>query len=484
MNKWKFAGVLYLLSLANFAFAQKQMPRFLEGAWKMENRESYEYWSKLSDNNFKGFSYQMKNGEMKVSEYLDISIKEGNVVYTATVINQNQGQGVSFTLTPSDSAFVFENPEHDFPKKIVYKPLNENSIQVSVSDGGKKGFTYILNKVNNQVFINKKNNDSRDRAVSIPQNVRSAWEILTQGAGVWIADNSAYKNQNEPYDQFKLEWKYDQGKSSLTGKLYGIIEGKEPVEFWAFRTFWDAVKNKAIIFQISPNGSYGISESEMLSDSLEQSLGVFHYSNGYSENTKHQSITTPTHHITTSFSKDSNGNWVPQRTYTWYPVPIETRATSKIDTLPSGELMLEQEIVIDAPVAELWSAYTTAEAWKKWVTPVVEIDFKINGTIKSHYDPNAKIGDKGTIIIHILNYIPHQQITMQAEIAENFPEFMKGEEKNLYSIVEFTPLDANSTKVSLYGIGYKNETQWHDLMKFFIQGNEMTLNNLKKYAEH
>ena len=160
------------------------------------------------------------------------------------------------------------------------------------------------------------------------------------------------------------------------------------------------------------------------------------------------------------------------------------QTVSQIDTLPSGELMLKQSIAIDASVDELWKAYTDAEVWKKWVTPVVEIDFRINGTIKSHYDSTATIGDEGTIVTHILNYIPKKQITMQAELGENFPDFMKGEEKNLYSVVTFEKLGENQSKLYLYGIGYKNEKQWRDLLTFFIQGNEMTLNKLKALLEN
>ena len=72
---------------------------------------------------------------------------------------------------------------------------------------------------------------------------------------------------------------------------------------------------------------------------------------------------------------------------------------------------------------------------------------------------------------------------MQAELNENFPTFMIGEEKNLYSIVDFDKLSDNQTKLTIYGIGYKNEQQWIDLLKFFIQGNEMSLNKLKNYLE-
>ena len=159
------------------------------------------------------------------------------------------------------------------------------------------------------------------------------------------------------------------------------------------------------------------------------------------------------------------------------------QAISQTDTLPSGELMLKQEIVINTSVEKVWDAYTTPEGWKSWVTPIVEMDFKINGTIKSHYDSTATIGDKGTIVNHILNYIPYKQITMQAELNENFPIFMIGEEKNLYSIVDFDKLSDHQTKLTIYGIGYKNEQQWIDLLKFFIQGNEMSLNKLKNYLE-
>ncbi len=484
IRKLFLASIFSLQLLGNTLLAQISISNFPQGTWKMENKESYEHWSKLDDSTFNGFSYQLKNGEMIVTEFLKITTKAAKIVYTATVINQNQGKGIPFSLTKSDSAYVFENTSHDFPKRIIYQPLNRNQLKVTVSDGEKKGFSYILSKVTHQINISNSASSSPSKQAAIPPNLLKSWEILTGNSGIWTTDNSKYKSQNEPYDQYQLHWKFDEGKNSLTGKLYGIQEGKEKVEFWHFNTFWDAVKGKAIVFQISPNGSFGLAESEMLSDSLEQSLGVFHYSNGQSESSKHQSITKPAAHSTTSFVMDKEGNWVPNRTYKWYPEYSPNKASSKIDTLQSGELMLKQEIIINAPVEKLWKAYTVAEAWKKWVTPIVEIDFKINGTIKSHYDPKAKIGDKGTIVIHILNYIPYQQITMQAEVAENFPEFMKGEEKNLYSIVEFSPLTNKTTKVMLYGIGYKNEQRWLDLMKFFIQGNEMTLNNLKKYAEN
>jgi len=159
------------------------------------------------------------------------------------------------------------------------------------------------------------------------------------------------------------------------------------------------------------------------------------------------------------------------------------QVTSKTDTLQSGELMLTQEVVINASVGTVWKAFSDPGHWKKWATPVVEMDFRINGTIKSNYNPDAEIGDAGTITLHIPFYIPERQIVMQAEIANNFPEFSKGDEKNLYTVNDFQKINDNRTKVTIYGIGYKNEPKWQKLLGFFVRGNELMLNNLKKSLE-
>ncbi|MGV8093159.1 MAG: DUF6265 family protein [Mangrovibacterium sp.] len=142
----KYILTFLTLSLANMAFAQSGFPDFLQGTWKMENKEIYEHWDRLNGNTLKGFSYKIKNGQITISEYLDISRTENEIIYTATVLNQNQGKGINFKLTQADSIYTFENPNHDFPKKIVYQKLSDTEIAVQVSDGKQKGFAYKMEK--------------------------------------------------------------------------------------------------------------------------------------------------------------------------------------------------------------------------------------------------------------------------------------------------------------------------------------------------
>jgi hypothetical protein len=286
----------------------------MEGTWQVADRNSFEHWDLLKPNSLRGVMFKMEMGLPVVSEYLEIRQLGEDFIYTATVLNQNQGEGIPFVLEQADSCYSFENPEHDFPKIIRYKPVTENRISVFVG-------------------------------------------------------------------------------TELEGVAFDLIR----------------------------TGSRQID--------------------------------------------------------------LNQKVNSMIDTLASGELMLSQELVINVPLQKVWEAYTTAEIWKEWVSPVVEMDFRVNGTIRSHYDPAASIGDEGTIIIHILNYLPDKQITMQAEIGKGFPEFIREHAKNLYSIVEFERIHDSSTRIRLIGIGYRNDPQWLEFMKFFIQGNEMTLNNLKNFLE-
>lgn len=142
----RYAIAVLLCWCAQQAIAQAPFPDFLQGTWKVQGKEVYEHWDKLNAQSMKGVAYAIKSGRVVVSEYLDIAQDGDMLVYTATAIGQNQGQGIAFALAASDTAYVFENPQHDFPKRIAYQQLSDSEIAVQVSDGGEKGFGYTMAK--------------------------------------------------------------------------------------------------------------------------------------------------------------------------------------------------------------------------------------------------------------------------------------------------------------------------------------------------
>jgi len=98
----------------------------------------------------------MINGnQKKISETLLIKIIGNQIVYEATVPNQNDGKAVQFILNNEIKSYLsFENLDHDFPKKIQYKKITEDEIIVSVLGENGKGFTYTQLKQNPRRSLN------------------------------------------------------------------------------------------------------------------------------------------------------------------------------------------------------------------------------------------------------------------------------------------------------------------------------------------
>ena len=143
------ANLLFIAFLATHLFGQNSdlaEVEFLIGTWKMDGKESFEKWTK-KDNRLLGKSYKFINEQEKVSETLEIKKQGDQLVYTATVFDQNEAKGVTFILkSTKDKNHSFENPNHDFPKKIQYKIVNPNKLLVSVLGEGDKGFSFYMNR--------------------------------------------------------------------------------------------------------------------------------------------------------------------------------------------------------------------------------------------------------------------------------------------------------------------------------------------------
>lgn len=136
-----------LLQLGFVGACQAQVSyKMLEGTWKIEGKEKYEVWEK-TNGTLKGESYSVKDGIRRTTETLEIKEENGNVVYRATVPNQNNGAAIPFTLNVNKAEILsFENPEHDFPTQIIYEPVSESRVLVKVLGGDDKGFSYYMDK--------------------------------------------------------------------------------------------------------------------------------------------------------------------------------------------------------------------------------------------------------------------------------------------------------------------------------------------------
>jgi uncharacterized protein YndB with AHSA1/START domain len=153
--------------------------------------------------------------------------------------------------------------------------------------------------------------------------------------------------------------------------------------------------------------------------------------------------------------------------------------SSRVTTEADGTRSIVTEALIDAPIAEVWGAFTTADGWRSWAVPFAAIDWKVGGLIETSYDPAARAGDPNNIHNRILAYLPHRMLAFRAERAPpgfKHVELLPG----LHSVVEFEPIDGRRTRVRLIGLGYREGAGYDELLQFFEKGNTWSLQQLAK----
>lgn len=152
-----------------------------------------------------------------------------------------------------------------------------------------------------------------DDASAVPTWFRTSLAELAQGSGRWIADNARHRSDGEPFDAYGIEWRWGLGKQSLTGRLFGLQEGKEVADFWEFRIYWDGAGGTGVIEQFAGHGVVGRGALVGFGDGTLTDQ-TFTDAQGRQWRELHHSWFERDTHVTQSFEwKD--GAWLPKRTY-------------------------------------------------------------------------------------------------------------------------------------------------------------------------
>lgn len=124
-------------------YKKEQVPvTKLTGTWIMQKRNGEitgETWVKINDSSLSGKSFWVKAGDTTLLETVDI-VKEANDIYYIPVVSgQNEDRPVRFKLSGiKGTAYIFENQEHDFPKRIVYDFTGTKTLHAYIDDGTEK----------------------------------------------------------------------------------------------------------------------------------------------------------------------------------------------------------------------------------------------------------------------------------------------------------------------------------------------------------
>jgi len=151
LNRW-ILGVVACLAAATAAADCRSLAEFrwLLGEWLAdgERRTFHESWIEAASNTFEGTGIERAKagGAVKGGESLRL-VEMADGIFYISKVDHNE-LPIAFRLTAcGQNTWLFENPDHDFPRRIEYRREGEDRVVVNVSDGGEKGFTLDFHKV-------------------------------------------------------------------------------------------------------------------------------------------------------------------------------------------------------------------------------------------------------------------------------------------------------------------------------------------------
>lgn len=158
------------------------------------------------------------------------------------------------------------------------------------------------------------------------------------------------------------------------------------------------------------------------------------------------------------------------------------------------ENIIQQEFTLNANINDVWKVWTTEKGLQTWFAPVVKINWKRGGTLKSRFEVGGIIGERNTVISHIIDYIPNKRIVLKdnltfllsygivqkwiQNVSDEFMFELIAEGGDLFTTIEFEKISEKQTKLVIYVTGYKTNEEWNTQFKNAISANEWAFKKL------
>jgi hypothetical protein len=118
-----------------------QQLSWMSGCWEqtLGDRVIEEQWMSPRGGAMLGMGRTVKGDTLRDFEAMRIEEQDGRLVFTAHPSGQSEASFTAIELTPT--RVVFENPSHDFPRRVIYRKLPDGSMAARIegNDPAKAG---------------------------------------------------------------------------------------------------------------------------------------------------------------------------------------------------------------------------------------------------------------------------------------------------------------------------------------------------------
>ena len=138
------------------------------------------------------------------------------------------------------------------------------------------------------------------------------------------------------------------------------------------------------------------------------------------------------------------------------------------------------EGAVDAPIQSVWNVWASGDGYKALGAAKADVDLRLGGLIRSHYNPSGELGDEGTIVNRILAFEPQRMLAIRIDkTPKGFP--FKEAWKQTWTVVTLADLGNGRTHVRVASMGFGTDEESVAMRRFFEVGNESTLKALQAH---
>ncbi len=138
---------------------------------------------------------------------------------------------------------------------------------------------------------------------------------------------------------------------------------------------------------------------------------------------------------------------------------------------------LVHEAVIEAPIAEVWTAWATERGLESWLAKSAKVNLEPGG----RYATNgfAEVGKPGTVEMQVIAFDPGHMLAFTTSAPPDaFPEVADAEDT--WAVVSLSAIDEAHTRVVYSMLGWREGDEWDEARQFFEQANAYVLSLLEQ----
>jgi uncharacterized protein YndB with AHSA1/START domain len=143
----------------------------------------------------------------------------------------------------------------------------------------------------------------------------------------------------------------------------------------------------------------------------------------------------------------------------------------------AAERAIDKEVVVAAPVAAVWQAWTTSKGIESFFAPEAEVDARVGGAFHIHIDPLAAPGMKGADDMRFMAIQPMKMISFDWNAPPSLPE---ARQQRTFVVVRFAEAEGGGTRVTLHHTGWGDGGEWDKTYAYFDRAWGNVLGNLQK----